>query len=161
MLFRSLSDLTAKFNDITTKYKALCQNVTNQLENFRHTQQQRILTEGQEKQKTDERLLNEYNSARMEVEQSFAEKIATATGIIDSIKSEQNDCDKELLKLQYLSPFKKEQEALSQQVNELSLKEKELEGKITSLTSEINRIMAEYDKKERSEEHTSELQSPQ
>lgn len=143
-----LSDLTAKFNDITTKYKALCQNVTNQLENFRHTQQQRILTEGQEKQKTDERLLNEYNSARMEVEQSFAEKIATATGIIDSIKSEQNDCDKELLKLQYLSPFKKEQEALSQQVNELSLKEKELEGKITSLTSEINRIMAEYDKKE-------------
>lgn len=143
-----LSDLTAKFNDITTKYKALCQNVTNQLENFRHAQQQRILTEGQEKQKTDERLLNEYNSARMEVERSFAEKLATATGIIDSIKSEQNDCDKELLKLQYLAPFKKEQEALSQQVNELSLKEKELEGKITSLTSEINRIMAEYDKKE-------------
>lgn len=143
-----LSDLTAKFNDITTKYKALCQNVTNQLENFRHAQQQRILTEGQEKQKTDERLLNEYNSARMEVEQSFAEKIATATAVIASIKSEQNDCDKELLKLQYLAPFKKEQEALSQQINELSLKEKELEGKITSLTSEINRIMAEYDKKE-------------
>lgn len=143
-----LSDLTAKFNDITTKYKALCQNVTNQLENFRHAQQQCILTEGQEKQKTDERLLNEYNSARMEVERSFVEKIATATGVIDSIKSEQNDCDKELLKLQYLAPFKKEQEALSQQVNELCLKEKELEGKITSLTSEINRIMAEYDKKE-------------
>jgi len=143
-----LSDLTAKFNDITTKYKALCQNVTNQLENFRHAQQQRVLTEGQEKQKTDERLLNEYNSARMEVERSFAEKIATATGVIDSIKSEQNDCDKELLKLQYLAPFKKEQEALSQQVNELCLKEKELEGKITSLTSEISRIMAEYNKKE-------------
>lgn len=143
-----LSDLTAKFNDITTKYKALCQNVTNQLENFRHAQRQRILTEGQEKQKTDERLLDEYNSARMEVEQSFAEKIATATGIIDSIKSEQNDCDKELLKLQYLAPFKEEQEALSQQMNELSLKEKELDGKITSLTSEINRIMTEYDKKE-------------
>lgn len=143
-----LSDLTAKFNDITTKYKALCQNVTNQLENFRHAQQQRILTEGQEKQKTDERLLNEYNSARMEVERSFAEKLATATGVIDTIKSEQNDCDKELLKLQYLAPFKKEHEALSQQINELCLKEKELEGKIASFTSEINRIMTEYDKKE-------------
>ena len=142
------SYLTAKFNDITTKYKALCQNVTNQLENFRHAQQQRILTEGQEKQKTDERLLNEYNSARTEVEQSFAEKIATATGIIDSIRSEQNDCDKELLKLQYLAPVKEEQAALSQQMNELHLKETELEGKIASLTSEINRIMAEYDKKE-------------
>lgn len=143
-----LSDLTVKFNDITTKYKALCQDVTNQLENFRQAQQQRILTEGQEKQKTDERLLNEYNSARMEVERSFAEKLATATGIIDSIKSEQNDCDKELLKLQYLAPFKKEQEALSQQMNELHLKEKELEGNIAYLTSEINRTMAEYDKKE-------------
>lgn len=143
-----LSDLTAKFNDITTKYKALCQDVTNQLENFRHAQQQRILTEGQEKQKTDERLLNEYDSARMEIEQSFVEKIETATGVIDSIRSEQNDCDKELLKLQYLAPFKKEQEALSQQMDELSLKEKELEGQIASLTSEINRIMAEYDKKE-------------
>ncbi len=143
-----LSDLTAKFNDITTKYKALCQNVTNQLENFRHAQQQRILTECQEKQKTDERLLHEYDSAKMEVERSFAEKIATATDVIDTIKSEQNDCDKELLKLQYLAPFKKEQEALSQQVNELCLKEKELEGKIASLTSEINRIMTEYDKNE-------------
>lgn len=143
-----LSDLTAKFNDITTKYKALCQDVTNQLENFRHAQQQRILTEGQEKQKTDERLLNEYDSARMEIEQSFVEKIETATGVIDSIRSEQNDCDKELLKLQYLAPFKKEQEALSQQMDELSLKEKELKGQIASLTSEINRIMAEYDKKE-------------
>lgn len=143
-----LSDLTAKFNDITTKYKALCQDVTNQLENFRHAQQQRILTEGQEKQKTDERLLNEYDSARMEIEQSFVEKIETATGVIDSIRSEQNDCDKELLKLQYFAPFKKEQEALSQQMDELSLKEKELEGQIASLTSEINRIMAEYDKKE-------------
>lgn len=143
-----LSDLTAKFNDITTKYKALCQDVTNQLENFRHAQQQRILTEGQEKQKTDERLLNEYDSARMEIEQSFVEKIETAAGVIDSIRSEQNDCDKELLKLQYLAPFKKEQEALSQQMDELSLKEKELEGQIASLTSEINRIMAEYDKKE-------------
>lgn len=143
-----LSDLTAKFNDITTKYKALCQDVTNQLENFRHAQQQRILTEGQEKQKTDERLLNEYDSARMKIEQSFVEKIETATGVIDSIRSEQNDCDKELLKLQYLAPFKKEQEALSQQMDELSLKEKELEGQIASLTSEINRTMAEYDKKE-------------
>ena len=42
-----LAELTARFNDITTKYKALCQNVTNQLETFRHAQQERILSEGQ------------------------------------------------------------------------------------------------------------------
>ena len=143
-----LSNLTAKFNDITTKYKALCQNVTNQLANFRYAQQQRILAEGQEKQKTNERLLKEYNTARMEVEHSFAEKIATATSVIDSIKSEQNDCDKELLKLQYLAPFKEEKENLNQQLNKLHLKESQVEGKINTLISEINRIQTEYDKEE-------------
>lgn len=143
-----LSNLTVKFNDITTKYKALCQNVTNQLANFRYAQQQRILAEGQEKQKTNERLLKEYNTARMEVEHSFAEKIATATSVIDSIKSEQNDCDKELLKLQYLAPFKEEKENLNQQLNKLHLKESQVEGRIKTLISEINRIQTEYDKEE-------------
>lgn len=143
-----LSNLTAKFNDITTKYKALYQNVTNQLANFRYAQQQRILAEGQEKQKTNERLLKEYNTARMEVESSFAEKIATATSVIDSIKSEQNDCDKEQLKLQYLAPFKEEKESLNQQLNTLHLKESQVEGRIKTLISEINRIQTEYDKKE-------------
>lgn len=143
-----LSNLTAKFNDITTKYKALYQNVTNQLANFRYAQQQRILAEGQEKQKTNERLLKEYNTARMEVESSFAEKIATATSVIDSIKSEQNDCDKEQLKLQYLVPFKEEKESLNQQLNTLHLKESQVEGRIKTLISEVNRIQTEYDKKE-------------
>ena len=87
-----LAELTARFNDITTKYKALCQNVNNQLETFRHAQQERILSEGQAKQKTDERLLDEYNSARTEIERSFKDKIATASTSMESIKSEQNDC---------------------------------------------------------------------
>ena len=63
------------------------------------------------------------------------------------MKKEQNDCDKELLKLKYLTPFKEERDALSQQLNELQLKEKELEGRIGSLASEINRVQAEYNKK--------------
>ena len=128
-----LADLTARFNDITTKYKALRQNITHQLESFRQTQQQRILLEEQERQKTDERLLTTYNEARTEIEQSFAEKYAEASNVIDSVKSEQNDCEKELLKLKYLVPFKEE---------------KELIGKISSLASDINRVQAEYDKKE-------------
>ena len=143
-----LADLTARFNDITTKYKALRQNITHRLESFRQTQQQRILLEEQERQKTDERLLKAYNEARTEIEQSFAEKIAEASNVIDSVKSEQNDCEKELLKLKYLVPFKEEKESLNQQLNELQLKEKELTGKISSLASDINRVQAEYDKKE-------------
>lgn len=143
-----LADLTARFNDVTTRYKALCQSVTHQLETFRQAQQQRILAEGQDRQKTDERLLTAYNDARTEIEQAFAEKMATATNVIDSIKTELNDCEKELLKLKYLEPFKEEKEALNQQLNDLRLSEKELTGKISSIASDINRVQAEYDKKE-------------
>lgn len=143
-----LADLTASFNDVTTKYKALRQNITNQFETFKQAQQQRILAYGQEKQNTEERLLKEYNATRTEIELSFEEKIDSATNDIGAIKTKQNDCDKELLKLKYFVPFKEEKEALTQQLNELQLKEKALEGQIAKLKAEVNRIQAEYDKKE-------------
>ena len=70
-----LADLTARFNDVTMKYKALRQNIAHQQESFRQAQQQRILTEGHERQKTDERLLKAYNDVRTEIEQAFVEKM--------------------------------------------------------------------------------------
>lgn len=143
-----LANLTERFNDVTTKYKALRQNITNQFETFKQIQQQRILVYGQEKQNTDERLLKEYNATRTEIELSFAEKIDSATNAIDTIKTEQNDCDKELLKLKYFVPFKEEKEALTQQLNELQLNEKTFEGRIAKLVSDVNRVQTEYDKKE-------------
>lgn len=143
-----LADLTARFNDVTTKYKALHQNITHQLELFRQTQQRRILSEGQEKQKRDERLQKTYNDARTEIEQFFAEKITAASNLIDSVKTEQNDCEKEILKLKYFVPFKEERESLNKQLNELQLDEKELTGRISSLDSGINRVQAEYEKQE-------------
>lgn len=143
-----LADLTASFNDVTTKYKALRQNIINQLEAFKQAQQQRILVYGQEKQNTEERLLKEYNATRTEIELSFEEKIDSATNYIGAIKTKQNDCDKELLKLKYFVPFKEEKEALTQQLNELQLNEKALEGRIGKLVSEVKSVQAEYDKKE-------------
>lgn len=147
-LKEKLADLTARFNDITTKYKNLVQALNNQLETFRHAQQQRVLDEGQVKQKKDERLLNEYNAARTGIERTFAEKLTSASEVVESIKMEQNDCEKELLKLKYLEPFKEDREALILDLNKLNIKEKELEGQVSSIASEINRIQAEYDKKE-------------
>lgn len=147
-LKEELAELTARYNDVTTKYKVLRQNITLQLESFRQTQQQRILAEEQERQKTEERLLKAYGEARKEVERSFEEKMTAASNMIENVKTEQNDCDKELLKLKYLEPFKEEKASLSQQLNELLLKEKEIAGKIGSLTADINRVQAEYDKKE-------------
>lgn len=143
-----LADLTARFNDVTTKYKALRQNITNQLESFRQAQQLRILTENEERQKTNERLMKAYNDERTEIELSFAEKMEAASNVIESLKTEKTNCEKELLKIKYLVPFKEEKDSLNQQLNELLLSEKELTGKISSLASDINRIQAEYDKKE-------------
>lgn len=143
-----LTELTSRFNDITTKYKALSQNVANQLETFRHSQQVRILSEGQAKQKADERLLEEFNAARTEIELSFNEKITTAAALIENIKSEQNDCDKELLKLKYINPFKEEKDVLNRQLNELCLKEKELQGFIAAKSAEVNRLQTKYEKQE-------------
>ena len=143
-----LADLTASFNDVTTKYKALRQNINNQFDTFKHILQQRILVYGQEKQNTEERLLKEYNATRAEIEQAFAEKIVSAKDAIDAIKTEQNDCDKELLKLKYFVPFKEEKKALAQKQNELQLNEKALEGQIGKLKADVIRIQAEYDKKE-------------
>lgn len=143
-----LADLTARFNDVTTKYKALRQNIINQFETFKQVQQQRILADGQEKQNANERLLKEYNATRTEIEQSFAEKIVSANNAIYAINAEQNDCDKELLKLKYFVPFKEEKESLTQQLNELQLNEKALEGRVGKLVSEVKSVQAEYDKKE-------------
>ena len=147
-LKEKLADLTARFRDVTTKYRALHQNITHQLESFRQAQQLRILEEGEERQKTDERLLKAYNDARTEIEKSFADKMTAASNVIDVVKTEQNDCEKEFLKLKFLVPFKEERESLTQQLNDLRLNEKELTGKISSLASDINRVQAEYDKKE-------------
>lgn len=142
------ADLTARFNDITSKYKAIYQNIYSQLESFKQTQNSLILAAGEEKQKTDERLLKEYSTNQQAIDDSFAEKISLATVLVDSIKTEQNDCDKELLKLKYETPLKEEREELHQQLIELDLRERELKGKIATHASEINRIQTEYDKKE-------------
>lgn len=143
-----LANLTARYNDITTKYTSLFHNVENRLERYRHALQERILAEKRAKQERDERLMNEHETARREIEHTFEEKIDTAAALTDSIKSEQNNCDKELLKLNYLQPFQKEKEILNGQLSELLLKEKELQGKIATLTAKTNRTQAEYEKQE-------------
>lgn len=143
-----LTDLSIRFNDVKSKYNSLYQSITNQLEILHHSQQERILAAGLEKQKTEERLLMDYKADRDGVDIEFASLTENARCVIDELKNEQNECEKELLKLRYLLPFKDEKDALSHQLNDLQIKEKELAGTVVSLTSEIERILAEYDKKE-------------
>ncbi len=127
---------------------AIRHNAENELETFNLAHPERIFSESQAKQDADERLLNDYDKALSEIECAFADKIELASATIENIKSEQNDCDKELLKLKYLNPFIEEKDNLTKQLNELSIKEKELTGVVASKTAEINSLQAEYDKLE-------------
>lgn len=143
-----LADLTVRFNDVTAKFKALCQGVKGQLENYRQSQKSRILKLSQEKQLTEEQMLAEYVKRRENVESDFSEKIDVATNAIELLKSEQTGIEKEVLKLKYMHPYKEELEALRKELNLMAVREKELYGLVSTTDANISKLQAEYEKKE-------------
>lgn len=143
-----LAELTAHFNDITAKYKALYQGAKNVLENYRQSQTNRIISLGMEKQAADERMLAEHTKQREGIEVAFADKITLATNYIEQLKGEKTELEKEMLKLKYWQPYKEETDALSKETNELALREKELNGLISATEAKINQLQTEYEKNE-------------
>ena len=143
-----LTELTSRFNDVTVKYDVLRQSVKNQLETFRQSQNSRIFLLGREKQQAEERMLAEYTRQREDVEASFAEKTTLATNAVEQLKNELTAVDKELLKLKYWHPYQEERENLGKSLDDLALREKELDGLVAASMADINRLQAEYDKQE-------------
>lgn len=143
-----LTELTARFNDVTGKFKALCQGVKNGLENYRLSQNNRIITLGQEKQKVEERMFNEHTEQRKNIEVAFAEKLTVAYNAIDLLKNEKSELEKEMLKLKFSQPYKEETDALNKEANSLAFREKELNGLIATTEAKINQLQTEYDKQE-------------
>lgn len=143
-----LTELTARFNDVTGKFKVLCQGVKNGLENYRLSQNNRIFTLGQEKQKAEERMFNEHTEQRKNIEAAFAEKLTVAYNAIDLLKNEKSELDKEMLKLKFSQPYKEETDALNKEANSLAFREKELNGLIATTEAKINQLQTEYDKQE-------------
>lgn len=143
-----LTELTARFNDVTGKFKALCQGVKNGLENHRLSQNNRIITLGQEKQKAEERMFNEHTEQRKNIEAAFAEKLTVAYNAIDLLKNEKSELEKEMLKLKFSQPYKEETDALNKEANSLAFREKELNGLIATTEAKINQLQTEYDKQE-------------
>lgn len=143
-----LTELTARFNDVTGKFKALCQGVKNGLENYRLSQNNRIFSLGQEKQKAEERMFNEHTEQRKNIEAAFAEKLTVAYNAIDLLKSEMSELEKEMLKLKFSQPYKEETDALNKEANSLAFREKELNGLIATTEAKINQLQTEYDKQE-------------
>ena len=143
-----LTELTARFNDVTGKFKALCQGVKNGLENYRLSQNNRIFSLGQEKQKAEERMFNEHTELRENIEAAFAEKLTVAYNAIDLLKSEKAELENEMLKLKFCQPYKEETDALNKEANSLAFREKELNGLIATTEAKINQLQTEYDKQE-------------
>lgn len=143
-----LTELTARFNDVTGKFKALCQGVKNGLENYRLSQNNRIFSLGQEKQKAEERMFNEHTEQRKNIEAAFAEKLTVAYNAIDLLKNEKSELEKEMLKLKFCQPYKEETDALNKEANSLAFREKELNGQIATTEAKINQLQTEYDKQE-------------
>lgn len=143
-----LTELTARFNDVTGKFKVLCQGVKNGLENYRLSQNNRIFTLGQEKQKAEERMFNEHTEQRKNIEAAFAEKLTVAYNAIDLLKNDKSELEKEMLKLKFSHPYKEETDALNKEANSLAFREKELNGLIATTEAKINQLQTEYDKQE-------------
>lgn len=143
-----LTELTARFNDVTGKFKALCQGVKNGLENYRLSQNNRIFSLGQEKQKAEERMFNEHTELRENIEAAFAEKLTVAYNAIDLLKSEKAELENEMLKLKFCQPYKEETDALNKEANSLAFREKELNGLIATTEAKINQLQTEYEKQE-------------
>ena len=143
-----LTELTTRFNDVTGKFKALCQGVKNGLENYRLSQNNRIFSLGQEKQKAEERMFNEHTELRENIEAAFAEKLTVAYNAIDLLKSEKAELENEMLKLKFCQPYKEETDALNKEANSLVFREKELNGLIATTEAKINQLQTEYDKQE-------------
>ena len=143
-----LTELTARFNDVTGKFKALCQGVKNGLENYRLSQNNRIITLRQEKQKAEERMFNEHTEQRKNIEAAFAEKLTVAYNAINLLKNEKSELEKEMLKLKFSQPYKEETDALNKEANSLAFREKELNGLIATTEAKINQLQTEYDKQE-------------
>lgn len=143
-----LTELTARFNDVTAKYKALCQGVKNVLEDYRQSQNNHIISLGQEKQSADERMLTEHTEQRENIEAAFADKITLATNSIERLKGEKTELEKEMLKLKYWQPYKEETDTLSKETNELAIRKQELSGLISTTDAKINQLQTEYEKNE-------------
>lgn len=143
-----LTELTARFNDVTGKFKALCQGVKNGLENYRLSQNNRIFSLGQEKQKAEERMFNEHTEQRKNIEAAFAEKLTVAYNAIDLLKNEKSELEKEMLKLKFSQPYKEETDALNKEANSLAFREKELNGLIATTEAKINQLQTVYEKQE-------------
>ncbi len=142
------NDLTARHNDITSKFSALHQKIDLQFESERQKHEARILNIKTELQSTIERLIVDCSGEKERIETAFAGKINDTRAIIDAADTALNECDKELLRLDFFEPFKAERAAIDGDIAKMELRKKELAGLHAACEANISRIQSDYEKQE-------------
>lgn len=147
-LRQRLLDLTAKFDDITTKYRALTAGVQDEYNTYVNTQQQ-ILNQ-QMRKTTDEldALATHRDNRKDELQTFFDDRIASDMQQIETIKLKQTDCEKSLIALRSFAPYAEQIHELDEQLSDCRGKQDALKAQIKQTDAEISLIQAEYDKEE-------------
>lgn len=147
-LQQRLRDLTSQYDDITTKFKRLIDGENNTLEVFLQTKEKEKNSLKENSLSEKERILIEFNKKKDDIDQFFSGKLASIQEAVTTLKSEYQECDKELYSLQFDSPYKVEIDELQRHIQSLNEKSAVLRGEIKSNKAEIGKIQAEYEREE-------------
>ncbi|MCQ2258230.1 MAG: ATP-binding protein [Bacteroidaceae bacterium] len=141
-----LQDLTKQSDDIVSKYRKLVEAENLTLDKFRQSLllQESVFKDSILKEK--EAQLSEYASRKSSVEEDYAGKLSETQEIISDLTQQIMKVGHDIDNLRYLEPYKAELESRKQALRELEAESIRIEGEIKSLTSEISKNEAEYEK---------------
>ena len=148
VLKTKLAELTARYDDISAKYRAIYQTINSGFAAVESEQQKRLTAAGQQRNADQQRLMIELETRRKAIDTDSDARIAAATEAVELRRAEVADCEKAILHLNYAQPFKTDIDALQAQLNELGIAEASLKQQSKTIAAEIDRLQAEYDRAE-------------
>lgn len=147
-LQQRLSDLTSQYEDITAMFKRLIDGEYSTLEAFRQSKEKEKNSLKEKSLSEKERILIDFNRKKNDIDQIFSGKLSSIQEAVATLKSEYQECDKELYFLKFYSPYQAEIDELQRQIQKLSERSAVLGGEIKSNKAEIGKIQAEYEREE-------------
>jgi len=147
-LQQRLKDLTSQYEDITAKFKRLIDGENSTLEAFRQSKEKEKNSLKEKSLSEKERILIDFNRKKDDIDQFFSGKLSSIQEVIATLKSENQECDKELYSLQFYSPYQAEIDELQRQIQKFNERSAILGGEIKTNKAEIGKIQAEYEREE-------------
>lgn len=129
-------------------FKRLIDGEYSTLEAFRQSKEKEKNSLKEKSLSEKERILIDFNRKKNDIDQIFSGKLSSIQEAVATLKSEYQECDKELYFLKFYSPYQAEIDELQRQIQKLSERSAVLGGEIKSNKAEIGKIQAEYEREE-------------